>query len=253
MNAIRARRFNSHVGCASAHRPARNAGVLKHILHFVMLAFALSCAGCASNVHAEPTTKPSADTRMLRLSDAVDLATLTKEGEPNLSHQLHLSRGGRVYFGTIDTFDNDDKQIASLPIIARKNGDTWRALAIRDPRLKEAAWSYVGGGPNRGEVWGVLDAALDDDQPDLMLGAFCRRRGDVRGWSLLQARRRRRVRQLLHRPGPQGPDHVVSTARPRCEAFQARLLPFPHGRRRQDLVRSRIRTRCDVAGARCAG
>ena len=134
-----------------------------------MLAFALSCAGCASNVHAEPTTKPAADTKMLRLSDAVDLASLTKEGEPNLSHQLHLSRGGRVYFGTIDTFDNDDKQIASLPIIARKNGDTWRALAIRDPRLKEAAWSYVGGGPNRGEVWGVLDAALDDDQPDLMV------------------------------------------------------------------------------------
>ena len=137
-------------------------------LKFLTLVTMLLCTGCSGIAHAEPTTKPS-DLKALKLSDAVDLNRLLKDGEPDLSHQLHLSRGGRIYFGTIDSYDSDDRQIKSQPIIAKKNGDSWKALPIRDERLKDAAWSYVGGGPMRGELWGVLDASLDDDQPDLIL------------------------------------------------------------------------------------
>jgi hypothetical protein len=126
------------------------------------------CIGCVSHARADATTMPSTD-KTLVLSDAVDLDQLTKDGEADLSHQLRLSRGGRIYFGTINTFDNDEKQTSSLPIIARKNGENWKALPIRDPRLKDAAWSYVGGGPHRGELWGVLDSSLDEDQPELLL------------------------------------------------------------------------------------
>jgi len=138
-------------------------------LNLAILSMLLLATGCASIAHADPTTKPADGGKTLKLSDAVDLNSLVKEGEANLSHQLNLSRGGRIYFGTIDTYDNDDKQIASLPIIAKKNGDSWKALPIRDDRLKDAAWSYVGGGPMRGELWGVLDAGLDEDQADLLL------------------------------------------------------------------------------------
>ena len=123
-------------------------------LNLAILSMLLLATGCASIAHADPTTKPADGGKTLKLSDAVDLNSLVKEGEANLSHQLNLSRGGRIYFGTIDTYDNDDKQIASLPIIAKKNGDSWKALPIRDDRLKDAAWSYVGGGPMRGELWG---------------------------------------------------------------------------------------------------
>ena len=129
----------------------------------------LLCAGCASHVRADATTRPAEDARTIKLSDAVNLDDLTKDGEADLSHQLRLSRGGRIYFGTINTFDNDEKQTSSLPIIAKKTGDSWRALVVEDPRLKDASWSYVGGGPHHGEVWGVLDASLDADQPELLL------------------------------------------------------------------------------------
>src|SRR5256885_1360883 len=135
----------------------------------VLQMLCLLLVGCASHAHAEATTKPADGAKIIKFADAVELDELTKECEPNLSHQLRLSRGGRIYFGTLNTYDNDDQATSSVPIIAKREGDNWRAIAIRDARLKNAAWSYVGGGPNRGEIWGVLDASLDDDQPDLLL------------------------------------------------------------------------------------
>ena len=135
----------------------------------VAIVFSLLCAGCASTTRADATSQPTtAPASVVKLSDAIDLDKLAGDAEPDLSHQVHLSRGGRVYFGTLSTYDNDDNAVTSIPIIARKNGEQWSAIRIDDPRLKNASWAYVGAGPNRGEVWGVLDASLDDDQPDLV-------------------------------------------------------------------------------------
>jgi hypothetical protein len=135
----------------------------------VLQLLCLLLAGCASHARAAATTKPAEGVKIIAFADAVELDELTKECEPDLSHQLRLSRGGRIYFGTLNTYDNDDQPTMSVPIIAKREGDNWRAVAIRDARLKDAAWSYVGGGPNRGEIWGVLDASLDADQADLLL------------------------------------------------------------------------------------
>src|SRR4051812_47116427 len=64
--------------------------------------FLILCVGCTSHARADATTKPVQSIATLKLSDAVDLDDLTKDAEPNLSHQLRLSRGGRIYFGTIN-------------------------------------------------------------------------------------------------------------------------------------------------------
>jgi hypothetical protein len=103
------------------------------------------------------------------MSDAVALERLQGMGEPNLSHQIRLSRGGRLYFGTMDSFNNDEEVVGSVPILAKKVGGDWVALPLTDPRLKDAAWAYTGGGPKPGEVWGVLDASLNVNQADLIL------------------------------------------------------------------------------------
>lgn len=129
--------------------------------------------GCAHRANAAgpsiaPTTQPS-KLQTLRLSDAVDLDTLTKDVEVNLTHQLNLSHGGHIYFGELDTYDDDNNVTASVPILAKKLHGNWKALPINDSRLMNANWAYVGAGPNRGEVWGVLDASLDDNQPDLLI------------------------------------------------------------------------------------
>jgi hypothetical protein len=137
-------------------------------MRIAILALLIVCSGCVSMVHAKPTTAPATEP-VIKLSDAVDLDTLAGDREPNLSHQLHLSRGGRIFFGTLDTYDNDDKLVACLPIFARKNGAHWVALPLTDSRLKNASWAYVAAGPQRGEVWGILDACLEDDQPDLLV------------------------------------------------------------------------------------
>jgi hypothetical protein len=139
----------------------------------VLILWLISCVGCAHQANAAgpsgtPTTQPS-KLQTLRLSDAIDLDKLTKDTEVNLTHQLNLSHGGRIYFGELDSYDDDDNQTASIPILAKKVHGQWKALPINDSRLKNANWAYVAAGPNRGEVWGVLDASLDDNQPDLLL------------------------------------------------------------------------------------
>jgi hypothetical protein len=103
------------------------------------------------------------------MSDAVPLDHLQNIGEPNLSHQIRLSKGGRLYFGTMDRYNNDDEVIASIPILAKKVDGEFVGLPLADTRLRDAAWAYAGGGPNKGEVWGVLDASLNANQPDLLV------------------------------------------------------------------------------------
>ena len=103
--------------------------------------------------------------------------------------------------------------------------------------MKDAAWSYVGGGPHRGEVWGVLDAASMRINPNLLLAHS----SDGGATFTLVA---------LHKPDPKadfdsfciGPDKkgrvtVYVSPDPDSRIDQARLLPLSHERRREDVVR----------------
>jgi hypothetical protein len=99
------------------------------------------------------------------MSDSLELAKLLRADEqPNLTHKLALARSGTIYFGELDTYDDDDHVQTSAPMIARKSAGKWQGIRIDDTRLKNAAWSFVGAGPNRGEIWGALDQSVEDSK-----------------------------------------------------------------------------------------
>jgi hypothetical protein len=106
----------------------------------------------------------------IRMSSALDYAKLrTDDGDVQLGTKLQLAKGGTIYFGAINTYDEDENVNSSIPIIARLNDGKWKMLRIDDKRLHDADWSYVAAGPHRGEIWGMLDRALDAKQPDLLI------------------------------------------------------------------------------------
>jgi len=140
----------------------------RYVALWIFLVSAVS--GCA---HQD---KPSStdERHVVRMSNSVDLAKLLRADEQvNLTHKLNLLHGeGLIYFGELDTFDDDDLLVTAAPIIARKSGGGWVGIRIADPRLKDASWAYVGAGPNRGEIWGILDQVpdiVDEVQSDLII------------------------------------------------------------------------------------
>src|SRR5438552_66971 len=83
-------------------------GPLKQIL---LVLVALS--GCAHQIAKTPTTAPL----FLHMSDSKDLQKLLRADEqPNLTHKLSLSRTGLIYFGALETHDDDEQVITSAPI-----------------------------------------------------------------------------------------------------------------------------------------
>jgi hypothetical protein len=130
----------------------------------------LAClVGCTSQ---EPATTTSLKT--LRLGDAADLQRIMRaDEETNLVYKLQFARDqGPIYFGELNTYDDNDGPMTSAPIIAQKVGQKWRAIRIDDSRLKNAAWVQVAAGPGRGEIWGVLDQSVgesDELQSDILV------------------------------------------------------------------------------------
>src|SRR4051812_42159231 len=125
---------------------AKRQATMKKITPIIALICCLALIGCAGEsdhraaplpahprtihaIAAAATTAPVP--RVLKLADAVDLQTLqSAEVEANLTDQVRLARGGRIYFGQLDTYDADDNVTATRPIIAQKSGDRWSALPI---------------------------------------------------------------------------------------------------------------------------
>src|SRR5438094_463330 len=104
----------------------------------------LCISGCAHQIAKTPTTAPL----VLNMSDSKDLQKLLRADEqPNLTHKLTLWRTGLIYFGALETSDDDEQIVTSAPIILRKANGHWRGIRISDPRLKNASWAYVGAGP----------------------------------------------------------------------------------------------------------
>jgi len=132
-------------------------------------------AGCAAQSGPDSGTS----LKTLRLSDAVDLRrAMRADEETDLAYKLQFGRDQLpIYFGELNTYDDDDQPLTSVPIIAQKQGQKWRAIRLDDSHLKNAAWVVVAAGPVRGEIWGVLDQPIDmsrsgggdDLQTDLLL------------------------------------------------------------------------------------
>jgi hypothetical protein len=126
----------------------------------IFLASVVACSPASFAEKPHPTTLPT--THLLKLSDAVALDTLQVEDlETTLTDKLRAPQVKETtYFGEIDEYvEDDDKPVASLPIIALHRTDTWTAVPLVGEGLRNAGWKYVAAGPAPGEVWGVLDTA----------------------------------------------------------------------------------------------
>jgi hypothetical protein len=143
----------------------------------VSLLMLFTFAGCSAQpVSGAPATQsqPGPATQLddaitLNLDDAVAADDLqTGDWEIDLPSQIPF-KDRPLYFGQLAIFNSDDKATASVPVIGFKKDQKLMALRIDDPRLVNANWSYIAAGPTNSEFWGVLDAATDDRQPQIVI------------------------------------------------------------------------------------
>jgi hypothetical protein len=139
----------------------------------LFIVFALSLAGCTDVLvsnHAAPATAPTAGD--VRLSDAEPIDDLQNDDvQISLTDKLDPPDATQtVYFGEADEFDSDDPDtpVGALPLIAVHNAN-WRAVPLVGAALENAGWKYVGAGPARNEIWGVLDTSAGDSQDKFVI------------------------------------------------------------------------------------
>jgi len=123
-----------------------------------------SAAGPSTTASTQPSGSVS-----LRLADAVAADDLEKDDwELDMQSQIPF-KDRPLFFGQLAIYGADDKATAMIPVVGFKTGDKLMAMKIDDPRLVNAGWSYIAAGPTTPEFWGVLDAALDDHQPEIVI------------------------------------------------------------------------------------
>lgn len=141
--------------------PSRPYSILRLTALFIGALFSLvtffACAQKSIAQAPHPATLPAE--RIIRLSDAVPLDKLQTDLDTNFTDKLQPPAVGETtYFGEIDEYDEDGEDVvAALPIIGLHTGETWTALPLLGEGLRNAGWKYVGAGPGKNEVWGVLD------------------------------------------------------------------------------------------------
>jgi hypothetical protein len=143
----------------------------------VFFALSILLGGCAElpvalhSPASPPATAPV--TGDIRLSDAQPMDDLleAEDMQVSLTDKLDPPDAAQtVYFGEADEFDSDDTTtpVGALPLIAVHAGN-WRAIPLVGPALEDAGWKYVGAGPARNEIWGVLDTSAGDSQPQFVI------------------------------------------------------------------------------------
>jgi hypothetical protein len=126
-------------------------------------------AGAGGGKGRSAATAPSS----VKLSDAQPLEDLQSVGsQVNLTEKLTAPAAvDTVYFGEIDTFasPDDDEPSSAVPVIAVHPDDQWKAVPLLGTGLTDAGWRYVGAGPARNEIWGVLDTSAGDSRSRFVL------------------------------------------------------------------------------------
>jgi hypothetical protein len=123
----------------------------------------LGCASAAPPADAPATTRP-ADT--VSLDQAKPLATFETDGqETAFTDKLRPPLASQtLYFGEVDSFDGPDSAdpSATVPVIAVKDDDGFKAVAVPLKSAANTAWKYVAAGPAAGSIWGCLDTATGE-------------------------------------------------------------------------------------------
>jgi len=123
-------------------------------------------SAAARQAATQPAESPQG--LVYRMSDAQPLEKLeTTEQDAEMLDRLGPPlTPTKLYFGEVRSRDDDT---VLGPLIAMKAGGAWRALRLDAPGLKDFGWEYVGGGPVKNEVWGVLDCQDEDPAENLVL------------------------------------------------------------------------------------
>ncbi len=152
------------------------------LMPLIIVGITMACVGAAQHRDRQPSIQPASNivlstTRPVegpirRTASVVAESLIDHDHELTFTDKITRSSSVTIYFGQLDLIDHEDadeeKVANTAPIVAWKEGSDVRAVKLDDDRLVGAAWSYVGSGPGREEIWGVLDASLDDTQPGVV-------------------------------------------------------------------------------------
>src|ERR1044072_8423134 len=145
-----------------------------HNALFVFILTSSLPAGCAAA--RPPATVPSTTTasdapvRAVRLSDAVPLQRLrTTDTSIDLRSRLRISRKSDLYFGQLDTTDDNGDPTATAPIVVARVDGRWMAMGLADKRLPDAEFLFIGSGTAKNEIWTILDNQLAQPAAALLL------------------------------------------------------------------------------------
>jgi hypothetical protein len=133
-----------------------------------LVGVSLTACIAATGAHhtGSPTTAPVSV--IVKLADAQPLGNIEDDNvQVNLTDKLSPPQANdTLYFGEIDDYSPEDDQnpIAAIPIIALHPGQDWKAVSLTGPSLVDAGWKYVGAGPSKKEIWGVLDTSAGDSR-----------------------------------------------------------------------------------------
>jgi hypothetical protein len=154
----------------------------------IAVAMGIVAAGCAAgaNDHSASASVTTEATKMaeqpttteigapypgiiIQMAAAKPINTAT-DAVPTLNLQNLVTISGQsVYFGQLETYDNDGEVDGSIPVLARRSGQDVLGIKVQSDTKANESWAYVGAGPTKNEIWGIIDANLDDATADLLL------------------------------------------------------------------------------------
>ncbi len=138
----------------------------------LLFLFPLLLAGCA-DAQLKQTPAITSTLNQIHLSDQKPLEDMQLDNvQITLTDKLTSPAvASTLYFGEADEYENDDSDtpVAAVALIARKVDAAWKAVPVVGEGLEDAGWKYVGAGPARREVWGVLDTSAGESQGQFVI------------------------------------------------------------------------------------
>ncbi len=136
----------------------------------LVVVFMAAVGGCASRGLTPASGVVTTLPRLVRLSDASPLERFrTEDTDFNLSSRLSMGEDNTLYFGQLDTSDQNDKVTATSPVVVAKVNGRWEAISLADDRLPDAEFLFTAAGPAENEIWAVLDDQIADPADVVLL------------------------------------------------------------------------------------
>ena len=117
----------------------------------------LARIGSAATTSPSPATVPAGD---MSLADAPPIDSVIRQrsaDQVEFLRTLQPVNGPAIYFGHVLASDPVRKSPRTIPLIATRAENRWKAIEVGDARAVNATWAYIGAGPEQGHAWAVLE------------------------------------------------------------------------------------------------